>query len=264
MRHIAIAEKENGSAVTWQDKVSEPDYLAAAVSAGLPATCSRKLPAAKPLASETLTDRQRAIPLIAAFMASSDMARLNGALNQGLDAGLTVSEAKEILVQLYAYAGFPKSLNALGELLTVVERRQQRGISDAPGQEPSQAVAIGRDLIAAGQANQTEISGGPVQGPVFDFAPVINQFLQAHLFGDIFERDNLDWQSRELATVGALAALSGVESQLQSHIAVSMNVGLTAAQLRHLADVLAERGQPEAARRTRASIERQLAAAARR
>jgi hypothetical protein len=33
--------------------------------------------------------------------------------------------------------------------------------------------------------------------------PVINRFLQAHLFGDIFERDNLDWQSRELATVGA-------------------------------------------------------------
>ena len=27
------------------------------------------------------------------------------------------------------------------------------------------------------------------------------------LFGDIFERDNLDWQSRELATVSMLAAL---------------------------------------------------------
>ena len=62
----------------------------------------------------------------------------------------------------------------------------------------------GAELLAAGKANQTEISGGPVQGPVFDFAPVINQFLQAHLFGAIFERDNLDWQSRELATVGAL------------------------------------------------------------
>ena len=261
MRHIAIAEKENGSAVTWQDKVSEPDYLAAAVSAGLPATCSRKRPAAKPLASETLTDRQRAIPLIAAFMAGSDMARLNGALNQGLDAGLTVSEAKEILVQLYAYAGFPKSLNALGELLTVVERRQQRGIADAPGQEPSQAVAIGRDLIAAGQANQTEISGGPVQGPVFDFAPVINQFLQAHLFGDIFERDNLDWQSRELATVGALAAMPGVEAQLRSHMRASLRVGLTGAQLRQVVLSLSECVAPEVAARAGAALDQALAVA---
>ena len=52
------------------------------------------------------------------------MPKLNAALNQGLDAGLTVSEAKEILVQLYAYVGFPRSLNALGELMKVVEARK--------------------------------------------------------------------------------------------------------------------------------------------
>ena len=67
--------------------------------------------------SDTLSARQQAIPLIAAFMAASDMPRLNAALHQGLDAGLTISEAREVLVQLYAYAGFPKSLNALSELL---------------------------------------------------------------------------------------------------------------------------------------------------
>ncbi|MFZ1180983.1 MAG: carboxymuconolactone decarboxylase family protein, partial [Herbaspirillum sp.] len=161
-------------------------------------------------ASNILSAKQQTIPLIAAFMATSDMPRLNIALNQGLDAGLTISEAKEILVQLYAYAGFPKSLNALGELLKVVEARKQRGIRDAPGREPSRAIPTGDELVAVGAANQTKISGGPVKNAVTDFAPVINQYLQAHLFGDIFERDNLDWQSRELATVGALAAMPGV------------------------------------------------------
>jgi hypothetical protein len=131
-------------------------------------------------ATDTLSARQQAIPLIAAFMAASDMPKLHAALNQGLDAGLTLSEAKEILVQLYAYVGFPKSLNALGELLKVVQARQQRGIQDAPGREPSRAIPTGDALVAAGKANQTMISGGPVQGLVFDFAPVINQFLQAH------------------------------------------------------------------------------------
>jgi len=211
--------------------------------------------------SDTLTAKQQAIPLIAAFMAASDMPKLNVALNQGLGAGLTISEAKEILIQLYAYAGFPKSLNALGELLKVVEDRKQRGIQDAPGREPSQAVSTGEELLAIGTANQTKLSGGPVKNAVTDFAPVINQFLQAHLFGDIFERDNLDWQSRELATVGALAAMPGVEAQLRSHMRASMRVGLTSAQLRQLTQVLAEHGDAQAAERAEKALDQAIAAA---
>jgi len=53
-----------------------------------------------------------------------------------------------------------------------------------------------------------------------------------HLFGDIFERDNLNWQSREPSTVGMLSALQGEDSQVRSHIGFSMNVGITASQLR--------------------------------
>jgi len=211
-------------------------------------------------ASETLSERQQAIPLIASFMAASDMPRLNAALNQGLDAGLTISETKEVLVQLYAYAGFPKSLNALGELLQVVEERKERGIEDDPGREPSQAIPVGDELIAVGTANQTRISGAPVKNAVTDFAPVINQFLQAHLFGDIFERDNLDWQSRELATVGALAAMPGVEAQLRSHMAASMRVGLTEAQLQQLIQVLAEQGDADAASRAGEALTQALVA----
>ena len=213
-------------------------------------------------ASETLSTRQQAIPLIAAAMATSDMPKINAALNLGLDAGLTVSEAKEILVQLYAYAGFPRSLNALGELLKVVEARKVRGIEDAPGREPGREIPTGEALIAVGTANQTKISGGPVKNAVTDFAPVINQFLQAHLFGDIFERDNLDWQSRELATVGALAATPGVEAQLRSHMGASLRVGLSAAQLRQVVRILAEHADPQAGERASEALTQALAAAA--
>lgn len=211
--------------------------------------------------SETLSAKQQAITLMASFMAASDMPKLNAALNEGLDAGLTVSEAKEILVQLYAYVGFPKSLNALNELLKIVEKRKQRGIQDAPGREPSRAIPTGNELVAAGTANQTKIAGRPVKNAVTDFAPVINQYLQAHLFGDIFERDNLDWQSRELATVGALAATPGVEAQLRSHMAASMRVGLAAAQLRQLTQILAKRGDEQTAARASSALTQALAAA---
>jgi hypothetical protein len=67
--------------------------------------------------SETLSARQQAILPIAAFAAAGDVARLNVALHQGLDAGLTVSDTREVLVQVYAYAGFPRSLNALTALV---------------------------------------------------------------------------------------------------------------------------------------------------
>ncbi|CAN5693945.1 carboxymuconolactone decarboxylase family protein [soil metagenome] len=202
---------------------------------------------------QTLSAKQQAIAPISAATAVGDIPKLNQALNQGLDAGLTVSETKEILVQMYAYAGFPRSLNALGELMKVMDARKQRGVQDAPGREAG-PVPQGQALLELGTANQTKLIGAPARGPLFEFSPVIDEYLKSHLFGAMFARDNLDWQSRELATVGALAAMPGVESQLQSHIAFSMNVGLTAPQLRQLADVLAQRGHPEAAGRARAAI----------
>ncbi len=163
-------------------------------------------------AQEQLSATRQALMPIAAFAAAGDIGKLNTALNQGLDAGLTVSDAREVLVQVYAYAGFPRSLNALTELMKVVEARTQRGIRDVPGREPGRAIPQGDALRAAGQANQTKLVGQPVAGAIFDFAPAIGEYLQSHLFGAIFERDNLDWQSRELATVGMLSALPGAEA----------------------------------------------------
>ncbi len=209
--------------------------------------------------SETLSIRQQAIIRIAAWGAAGDMSGLATALNQGLDAGLTVSEAKEVLVQLYAYAGFPRSLNALSELMKVVDARKQRGVQDEAGQAPTRPIPSGDALLAAGTANQTRLIGAPARGAIYDFAPVIDQYLKAHLFGAIFERDNLDWQSRELATVGMLSALQGAESQLQAHMGFSMNVGLTAGQLGQLSQLLSDHVDREMGRRAQAALSRQLA-----
>jgi len=209
-------------------------------------------------AADTLSASQQAVLPIAAFAAAGDIARLNPALNQGLDAGLGISDAREMLVQLYAYAGFPRSLNALTELMRVVDARRQRGLHDASGREPGRAIPQGDALRAAGTANQTKLVGQPVQGPVFDFAPAIAEYLQTHLFDDIFERDNLDWQSRELATVGFLSALPGAESQLQSHLRVSLNVGLTAQQMHEVVKALEERVGADNGRRAREALAKVL------
>lgn len=197
--------------------------------------------------SQKLSADQQAIVTISAFMAQGNIPQLTKALNTGLDAGLTVSEIKEILVQLYAYAGFPRSLNALQAFSDVLKERKQRGINDPAGREPS-PLPVDRNRRQFGTDNQTKLIGMPISGGLFEFAPAIDQYLKEHLFGDIFGRDNLDWKTRELATISALASLSGVESQLRSHLGIGLHNGLTEGELTHLIAVIkASVGETEGA-----------------
>ncbi|AWH53519.1 carboxymuconolactone decarboxylase [Stenotrophomonas sp. ESTM1D_MKCIP4_1] len=203
----------------------------------------------------SLSPHQQALALIAAFAASGNAARLKPALEAGLNAGLSVSDVREVLLQLYAYAGFPRSLNALGELMGAVEARKARGLHDDPGRAPSTPALQGDALLKAGTANQTLLAGGPVAGPLFDFAPDANTYLRTHLFGDIFQRDNLDWQTREVATVSMLSMIEGTDPQLQAHIRMSMNIGVGQGALLQLADVLDAHVADTAAQRVRKALE---------
>ena len=60
---------------------------------------------------------------------------------------------------------------------------------------------------------------------------MIDEYLKAHLFGDIFARDCLDWRTREISTIAALAAMDNVESQLNAHIGIGKNNGITDLQI---------------------------------
>lgn len=177
-----------------------------------------------------LNEKQQKIALIAAFTANGDLSSLSAAIWDGLDAGLTVNEIKEVITQLYAYAGFPRSLNSLNTALSVVKLRKSKGIVDELGKDAS-PFSTEKSKIALGTENQTRLVGSPVKGEVYEFAPVIDQFLKEHLFGDIFGRDILDFQTREIVTISALVCLGGAENQLRSHFRVGMHNGLTKDQL---------------------------------
>jgi alkylhydroperoxidase/carboxymuconolactone decarboxylase family protein YurZ len=72
-------------------------------------------------------------------------------------------------------------------------------------------------------------------------------FLKEHLFADIFARDTLDFQSRELVTISALASMTGTAGQLQFHFGAAMNTGLSKAQMKDFTVVLeAKVGKKEA------------------
>ncbi len=196
--------------------------------------------AAQTMNTQALNPKQQAMVAIAAFTANGNLENLKPALNEGLNAGLSINEIKEILVQLYAYAGFPRSLNALESFMAVVAERRGRGVADENGKEAA-PLPTDKSSLEFGTDNQTRIVGRPVSGALYDFAPAIDRFLKAHLFGDIFQRDNLDWQSRELATIAALACINGLNPQLRAHFGIGMNTGLTPAQLEAVVAVLGNR-----------------------
>ena len=43
---------------------------------------------------------------------------------------MTINEAKEIMLHLYAYCGFPRCLNGLNTLIRVLEERRAVGTQD--------------------------------------------------------------------------------------------------------------------------------------
>jgi len=188
----------------------------------------------------TLSPKQINLITIASYTAQGDLTKLNTALNAGLDAGLTVNEAKEALVQLYAYCGFPRSLRGINTLIEVLKERKAKGITDTPGREAS-AITDSRNKYDRGAEILGKLSGVKETGPKTGyaaFAPEIEVFLKEHLFADIFERDVLNYQERELVTVSVLSSIGGVEPMLQSHLGLCLNVGVTPDQLRQLMKVI--------------------------
>ena len=75
---------------------------------------------------QTLTERQKGLAACACLMAQGDLERLEPAVKTALDNGVTINELKEAFSQLYAYTGFPRSLNALGVLQKVLENKQEK------------------------------------------------------------------------------------------------------------------------------------------
>jgi quercetin dioxygenase-like cupin family protein/alkylhydroperoxidase/carboxymuconolactone decarboxylase family protein YurZ len=160
-----------------------------------------------------------------------------------LDDGLTVNEIKEALVHIYAYAGFPRSLNGIDAFMAVMDDRRAQGKADEMGREATPLPAdfapnayghkVRNALVGKDISHRT--SGYPV------FTPIIDTYLVEHLFADIFARDVLSHQQRELVTISTLAAIPGAEPQLKGHLGIAMNMGYSEAQLKNFIEVLRDK-----------------------
>lgn len=190
--------------------------------------------------SEKLSKSQQNLVRISSLTAVGDLPQLKILLNKGLDDGLTVIQINEVLVQLYAYCGFPRSLNAINTFMTVIDERKAKGIFDVHDNLPKLSLSD-TDKYERGRKILETLTKVPQAKPApgfGEFAPRIDIFLREHLFADIFESNVLTYQERELVTISALAAMPGVESQLQSHLKIGMNTGITENELLGVAELI--------------------------
>jgi alkylhydroperoxidase/carboxymuconolactone decarboxylase family protein YurZ len=194
----------------------------------------------KPNENVTLSPREQSIVAIAALTAKGDLSKLKTELDAGLEAGLTINQIKEVIVHLYAYCGFPRSIRGLQTFMDVLNERKAKGINDILGAEAS-PIQDKRSKYERGKEILGKLTGIPQDGSKTGysaFAPEIDIFLKEHLFADIFERDILTYSERELVTVSVLSSIGGVEPMLRSHLNICLNVGLIPEQLQQFVTII--------------------------
>ena len=60
-----------------------------------------------------------------------------------------------------------------------------------------------------------------------DIAPDLGKFIVAFAFGDIYTREGLTTEEREMITLSSLLTAGGCEPQLEVHINGALNVGIS-------------------------------------
>jgi 4-carboxymuconolactone decarboxylase len=204
-----------------------------------------------------LSAKEKSIITISSLTAKGDLVKLKTELNTGLESGLTINEIKEVQVHLYAYCGFPRSIRGLQTFMEVLNERKAKGITDNTGKG---AAHIPQDTgkYQRGKKILSELTKVPQPGQLSGysaFAPVIDTFLKEHLFSDIFERDVLTYAQRELVTISVIATIGNADPMLQSHLGISLNVGITSGQLQEFVKVIKSTAGKKAAKAARAILE---------
>lgn len=190
--------------------------------------------------SQSLTAKQHSIISISANTAKGELQDLKSALNNGLEAGLTINQIKEVLVHLYAYCGFPRSIRGLQTFMEVLDERKAKGINDVLGVEAS-PIQDNRSKYERGKEVIEKLTLTPQEEPLKGysaFSPEIDIFLKEHLFADIFERDVLTYSERELVTISVISSIGGAEPMLRSHLKICLNVGLLPEQLQQFVTII--------------------------
>ena len=86
------------------------------------------------------------------------------------------------------------------------------------------------DRYAKGKDKLNELDPNAVETMTKQFAdicPDLAKYTIEYPFGDVLQREGLDFKTRELATIAALTAMGNCQPQLKGHIKGALNIGCT-------------------------------------
>ncbi|WP_199034122.1 carboxymuconolactone decarboxylase family protein [Glycomyces salinus] len=172
-----------------------------------------------------LSLRHRQLATIGALTALGHAApQLRFHIGGALNIGCGRTEVVEAIMHVVPYAGFPASINALGEAKRVF------GEHDGDAAADHQSPGTSEERYARGWKALREIdgeAGEAVIASLEDIAPDLARYIIEFTFGDIYVRPGLDLRAREVVTIAACTALGSALPQLKVHVHGLLNVGGT-------------------------------------
>ena len=145
-----------------------------------------------------------------------------------LNVGCTRRQLVETVIHISSFAGFPATLNALGELKAAFAGLPD----DEPSPEPEAAVPWAgiEDRYERGLAAMKAVDGDAgekVAEALKDIAPDLATYIIEFSFGELYSRPHLSLRLREIVTIAACVALGTALPQLKVHLHGMLNVGGT-------------------------------------
>jgi 4-carboxymuconolactone decarboxylase len=164
--------------------------------------------------------RIRHLVRIAASAALGQRGELQPRYSAALEDGIPADDLWEATLQVFLFAGYPRTIGALQALSELVE-------TPPPLEpQPPDATQRGQELFEKIYAGQAE----DVRRMLDDLHPDFARFTLEHAYGKVMSRPFLPARERELMAVAMLGVM-GLKAQLQSHVKGALRCGATPAEV---------------------------------
>lgn len=182
-----------------------------------------------------LDNKSKEIAAVSSLIAQGAIPQLKVHLNGALNSGCSITEVKEVVLQMSVYAGFPRCINAMNAFNEVLRERLEKGITDEKGvgpliQNKPDRYKVGVEYLSLLNKEQEQI----LKDTYGKISPELVQFTIEYGYGDVFSRENLDKKYRQIATIAVLATLGNSQPQLKFHIKGALNIGLSKDEIKEI------------------------------
>jgi 4-carboxymuconolactone decarboxylase len=181
-----------------------------------------------------LSRRDRSVVVISTLTALARETELRQHVAGGLNHGLSIEEADEIMVQIAAYAGLPFALAGARIVDSVVAEREGGSTRQAPhvqldDKSDAQRRADGLDVLST-LIGDPNLDRAATEKAILDSQGDMGVLVMDYAFGDVWARPQLSRRDRSLVVISVLTALN-MKHELEIHLGGALNHGLTPAEI---------------------------------